>query len=194
MKSLAILLLLTSISAANNIYWQPTGNVQWYTTANWDAGHYPSTSDTAIFFGQSPTSYYATGGTITVGGLQVQGTAPLLITSYALVTGFMRDYAPSTVTLVTDLSCSGTLTKSGSGLLVLSGKDSFGSISNQSGTIALERPSSCGSLIVGRGGTFLYDPQFGNKPPTPVPEPQTVALLVTALLVLHLTRRPSHPQ
>lgn len=176
--------LLTSPAAADTFYWAQV-NPSWYTLADWStwqgpATRYPAMSDTALFFGSKPASYYATGATLSVGTLQIQGSSPLLITSYALLTNNVNDYASANVQFVTDLS--GSVTKQGSGELLLSGRDTFGSITDVSGTIYVTQPFTCSRLTIGGAGTFLYDPKATIKQSlTPVSEPDTLLLLAVAL-------------
>ena len=100
-----------------------------------------------------------------------------------------------TLTLSGDLSGAGPLTKSGAGLLVLSGSNSYGEGTTvDAGT--LEALSSAAipadsSLTVGAGGTFIFNPAAAASAAdattaheatqlNPVPEPGALTLLAVA--------------
>ncbi len=99
------------------------------------------------------------------------------------------------------LSGTGCLSKTGGGELILSGSDSYsGGTDVEGGTLEITNPGAFPngtSLVVGAGGTFVFDPSAAASPVTglsddspaaspagltiaPVPEPGTLALLSVA--------------
>ena len=108
-----------------------------------------------------------------------------------------------------ELTGADSLTKIGNGELVLSGSDAYtGGTFIDAGTLDATTSSAVpngSSLVVGAGGTFIFDPLaavapsrlvVGEGPPsataTAVSEPGTAALLIAgaSLLMLRLRRKP----
>ena len=98
-----------------------------------------------------------------------------------------------------------SLTLSGGGELVLSGTDSYtGGTLVEAGTLIVTKPAAMPfgtSLLIGAGGTFIFDPTLAETPliaspnsaVTPVPEPNALVLLGVAavgFLALRSVRRP----
>ncbi len=106
-----------------------------------------------------------------------------------------------------DISGNGSLTKDGPVSLTLSGSDTYtGGTTIDDGTLYVASSTalpSGTSLIVGAGGTFLFDPAEAGTPGeaasgevlsgaltvTPVPEPGTWALLIAGAATLALYHR-----
>jgi len=94
---------------------------------------------------------------------------------------------------LSDLNGGGSLTKTGTGLLLLSGENSYGGGTTvSSGTLEVASSSALPdgtSLTVGAGGTFIFDPPPAGAPAvastvSPVPEPGTLVLLAASGLAL----------
>jgi len=87
----------------------------------------------------------------------------------------------------TNLTGSGGLTKIGEGLLILSGSNSYsGGTVVDAGTLTITNNTALpdtSSLVVGAGGTLIFDPSAAVSPVTKslsaiaMPEPSTLALL-----------------
>ena len=102
------------------------------------------------------------------------------------------------VALSGDLSGPGGLVVLGDGTLILTGSNSYsGGTVVEYGTLEVSSAAALpqgGSLIVGAGGTLIFDPTVAAAPTTKpsfvaVPEPDALALLVAAVLVAATTWR-----
>ena len=138
---------------------------------------------------------------LTVSGGRIMGAGqsavPATLANATITTLNLTD----TLTLSGNLTGAGPLTKTGTGLLILSGSNSY-----SAGTIvtagalditAADSLPNGSSLTVGAGGTFIFDPSAAGSPVTnsaaaaAVPEPGTLALLIagSALLAAYRKRR-----
>ena len=100
-----------------------------------------------------------------------------------------------------DISGSGALEKLGSGTLILEGTNSYeGDTIVEGGTLVATVAGAIpggGALIVGAGGTFIFDPsqviaaQLNSAASeiNPVPEPEVWTLLATAVFGAGVYRR-----
>ena len=111
------------------------------------------------------------------------------------------DTGGNNLTLSGGLGGFGSLTKIGGGALILSGTDLYrGGTKVNSGMLAVTSSSALPdnqSLTVGAGGTLIFDPSYSfspilgtlapplamNSPVNPVPEPNTLVLLMVGLAV-----------
>jgi len=158
----------------------------------------------------SASNYTLSGGSLTLQG--TTGTATVTVSSgtqtiesstvltLASSTNMVIQGAASELKIQANVGESGllqSLTKLGSGTLVLSGTNSYtgGTIVNE-GILAVTDSHALPdnqSLIVGAGGTLIFDPSFSGSPvaaspvsslaASPVPEPSTLALLFAGLVV-----------
>ena len=123
-------------------------------------------------------------GSIVGGG---QSAAPTTVADAAITTPGASDR----LTLSGDISGAGPITKSGPGLLILSGSNSYaGGTTVTAGTLEVLGSSALAdgsSLTVGSAATLLFNAAAGAPPAPPaagiatVPEPGTVALLLAAI-------------
>jgi autotransporter-associated beta strand protein len=137
------------------------------------------------------------------GGLQGSGNLALSNANFADVALTVGGNNASTTFSgnLSDLNGGGSLTKTGTGLLLLSGENSYGGGTTvSSGTLEVVSSSALPdgmSLTVGAGGTLVFDPSAPGSPFTnsaaavAVPEPSTSVLLgVGAIgLVVYRWRR-----
>ena len=137
----------------------------------------------------------------TLGGLTGPGALTLSNTSSAALSLIVGNNNAST-TFSGTLGGLGSLTKIGGGTLILAGSDSYaGGTIIELGTLEISMPEALpagGSLAIGAGGTFVFDPTASASPMTapseisamPVPESGTLVLLGVALgLVGYIRRR-----
>jgi fibronectin-binding autotransporter adhesin len=112
-----------------------------------------------------------------------QSASPITVANVTFITPNLTDK----LTLSGNLTGIGPITKSGSGLLILSGDNSYGGGTTvNAGTLEVLSRSALPdgtSLTVGAGGTLIFDPSAAGSPITnssfavAVPESSTVALL-----------------
>jgi len=148
----------------------------------------------AIAFSASPVipALTVSSGSIRGAG---QTASPAMIADATIDTPSLID----TLTLSGNLSGAGPLTKSGAGLLILSGSNSYGGGTIvAAGTLMLTGNSALPagtSLTVGAGGTLIFDPSAAGSPVTnsaaavAVPEPGIPALLIAGAVLLAMHRR-----
>ena len=158
----------------------------------------------------SGTNYTLSGGSLTLAGpasVAVSGGTQTIAS--AIVLANSASFGPQTGTQLTlsgdigETTPNQTLALTGGGTLVLTGTANTytGGTYAEQGTLYVQNSGALydgSSLIVGAGGTFIFDPTMTgsamtNTLPsvtvTPVPEPGTIALLVAALWSAMACRR-----
>ena len=142
--------------------------------------------------GPLTASLAISGGSIAGAG---QSASPMTVANVTFAIPNLTD----SLSLSGNLTGAGPITKSGSGLLILSGDNSYdGGTTVAAGTLEVLSGSALPdgtSLTVGAGGTFIFDPSAAGSPVSnsaaavALPEPGTLALLIAGAAVMAAHRR-----
>ena len=203
----------TTITAGTLTLWQPgtfTGRTlvqQGTTLAIADSGGSAVGMSTLDTSGAGTLDLTSTAvSSLTLGGLSGPGLTTLLVSSPIPLTVGTNN-ANTTYSGALSSSIFTSLTKVGSGTLILSGSNTYqGGTDVEAGTLAITTASALPdgtSLTVAAGGTFVFDPSLLTGSPVTggavsagaiaaVPEPGTMALLAVGLVVgIGVLRRKS---